>query len=136
MAQATQIVVLAADPMQRAPRAICGNGVLEVDGVDGTPGTSDDEACDGGFQGACGCGEDQPRWLILRPSDAGDACCTPSCRLRDEADCSDRNADCCRNCTFNTDEVTRIARLGWGAGNSESQLKMRCAAREAEQRCG
>eukprot|EP00052_Salpingoeca_macrocollata_P026639 m.248371 g.248371 ORF g.248371 m.248371 type:complete len:855 (-) comp22611_c0_seq1:254-2818(-) len=61
------------------PQALCGNGRVEPNGVDGINGTSDDEECDAGY--------------------SGDECCTASCKLQPTATCSDANSECCRNCT-------------------------------------
>lgn len=63
---------------QVKPQAICGNGILEVNGTDGIGGTADDEQCDAGY--------------------SGDACCTAGCKLRPGAACCDANFICCSNC--------------------------------------
>ena len=67
---------------------VCGNGIKE-----------DNEECD------CGdlCDTDQ--------------CCTPDCKLKPQAVCSDSNQSCCTNCQFKP--VNTICRLGEGSCDSE-----------------
>ncbi|CAG5124939.1 unnamed protein product, partial [Candidula unifasciata] len=53
--------------------SFCGNGVVEKD-----------EVCDAGIYG-----------VINK-----DKCCTFDCKLRKHAFCSDKNKDCCQNCSM------------------------------------